>query len=251
MYGLEGTDLSTAFTDWPLWLWAGPGLLWCWVKRREGGVFPVALLVGSYVAHRLHRPFWFYYYLHLAVPLAWVSAVGVVRWGEWVVTRWAAEGAGAVAGTRWLTRAAAVAWCVGVGAIAMAAPERVAREAAFAGQGSPAGVEELIGRLRSRGAETQWFYTDRPTYAFAARLVMPPELVVVPQKRMRTGRITEAELVTLLRRYRPEQMVLCGRELRGPLFAEWVAGEYRREWQTEAFEYFVRKDLAKVAEGGR
>ena len=234
--------------DWPLWWWVIPGLWWCWVKRREGGIFPLVLLVGSYAAHRLHRPFWFYYYLHLAVPLAWVSAVGVVRGGQWVVTRWAA--ADAVAGARWVTRAAAVAWCVGVGAMAMAVPERLVREAAFAGRESPPEVEELIGKLRARGAETQWFYTDRPTYAFAARLVMPPELVVVPQKRVRTGRMTEAELVALLRRYRPEQMVLCGRELRGPGFAEWVAGGYRCEWRTEAFEYFVRKDLGATTGGG-
>ena len=44
-------------------------------------------------------------------------------------------------------------------------------------------------------------------------------------------------------------MVLCGRELRGPLVEQWVAGEYRCEWRTTAFEYFVRKDLA-VAPGG-
>ncbi len=236
--------------DWPLWLGALPGLWWCWVDRREWGVFPLVLLAGSYVAHRLHQPFWFYYYLHLAVPLAWVSAVGWVRGGEWVVARWAAEGSGVPTGGRWLTRAGALAWCAGVGAVAMAVPERLAREAAFVGEGSPAAVEELIGRLRGRSGETRWFYTDRPTYAFAARLVMPPELVVVPQKRVRTGRITEGELVALLRRYRPEQMVLCGRELRGPLFAAWVAGGYRREWQAEGIEYFVRNDLAAGAEGG-
>ena len=167
--------------DWPLWLGAVPGLIWCWLKRSQWGVFPVALLVGSYVAHRLHRPFWFYYYLHLAVPLAWLTAVGLVKGAEWVVAR--------------------------------------------------------------RG-ETRWFYTDRPTLAFAARMVMPPELVVVPQKRVRTGRMTEAQLVGLLQRYRPEQMVVCGRELHGPLFAEFVASGYRRESAAEGREYFVRSDLA-------
>ena len=75
-------------------------------------------------------------------------------------------------------------------------------------------------------------------------MVMPPELVVVPQKRVRTGRMTEAQLVGLLQRYRPEQMVVCGRELHGPLFAEFVGSGYRRESAAEGREYFVRSDLA-------
>ena len=98
--------------------------------------------------------------------------------------------------------------------------------------------------VRARRGETRWFYTDRPTLAFAARMVMPPELVVVPQKRVRTGRMTEAQLVGLLQRYRPEQMVVFGRELHGPLFAEFVASGYRRESAAEGREYFVRSDLA-------
>ena len=228
--------------DWPLWLGAVPGLIWCWLKRSQWGVFPVALLVGSYLAHRLHRPFWFYYYLHLAVPLAWLTAVGLVKGAEWVVARWAA--AGATGGGSWRTAIAALGWSVAVAAVVLAVPGRVVRETAFARNGSPPEVEALLGNLRARRGETRWFYTDRPTLAFAARMVMPPELVVVPQKRVRTGRMTEAQLVGLLQRYRPEQMVVCGRELHGPLFAEFVASGYRRESAAEGREYFVRRDLA-------
>ena len=133
---------------------------------------------------------------------------------------------------------------VAVAAVVLAVPGRVLREAAFARNGSPPEFEALLGNLRARRGETRWFYTDRPTLAFAARMVMPPELVVVPQKRVRTGRMTEAQLVGLLQRYRPEQMVVCGRELHGPLFAEFVASGYRRESAAEGREYFVRSDLA-------
>ena len=130
-----------------------------------------------------------------------------------------------------------------VAAVVLAVPGRVVREAAFARNGSSPEVEALLGNLRARRGETRWFYTDRPTLAFAARMVMPPELVVVPQKRVRTGRMTEAQLVALLQHYRPEQMVVCGRELRGPAFAAFVTKEYRRESGTDGFEYFVRSDL--------
>lgn len=228
--------------DWALWLGAVPGLLWCWLRRSQWGVFPVVLLLGSYFAHRLHRPFWFYYYLHLAVPLAWLAAVGLGKGAEWVVTRWAA--AGATSGPSWRTSLAALGWSVAVTALVLTVPGRVVREAAFARNGSSPEVEALLGNLRARRGETRWFYTDRPALAFAARMVLPPELVVVPQKRVRTGRMTEARLVALLQRYRPEQMVVCGRELHGAAFAAFVAAAYHRESAAAGHEYFVRRDLA-------
>ena len=37
--------------------------------------FPLALLLTAVAVHSVHRPWWGYYYLHFAVPLAWLAGL--------------------------------------------------------------------------------------------------------------------------------------------------------------------------------
>jgi len=46
-------------------------------KRMREVSFPLALLVTAAMIHTVHRPWWNYYYLHLAIPLAWLAGWAV------------------------------------------------------------------------------------------------------------------------------------------------------------------------------
>ena len=43
--------------------------------RWRGLAFPVVMLLTALAVHSIHRPWWSYYYLHLAVPLVWLSGL--------------------------------------------------------------------------------------------------------------------------------------------------------------------------------
>ncbi len=85
---------------------AGAGLLLI-VLRRDWRrmAFPVALLVTVAAIHSMHRPYWYYYYLHFAVPLAWLTGYAA---GELFKLAWNRETKG------WRTRAATTGGILGL-----------------------------------------------------------------------------------------------------------------------------------------
>jgi hypothetical protein len=63
-----------------LWVPAVVGIGWLGFKRRWELLLPVVLLATVLAVHLWHRPYWYYYGLHFAIPLAWLGAVGIVEW---------------------------------------------------------------------------------------------------------------------------------------------------------------------------
>ncbi|MBU6401604.1 MAG: glycosyltransferase family 39 protein, partial [Verrucomicrobia bacterium] len=57
---------------------AGGIILIGWQRRRDL-LFPVVMLGTVLAVHWVERPYWPYYGLHFAVPLAWLGGVGVVE----------------------------------------------------------------------------------------------------------------------------------------------------------------------------
>src|SRR5207302_2589522 len=42
-------------------------------KRLREITFPLTLLATAAAIHSVHRPWWNYYYLHFAIPIAWLA----------------------------------------------------------------------------------------------------------------------------------------------------------------------------------
>jgi len=70
---------------------------------------PTLWFVTEVLTHRLHRPFWGYYYVHFAFPLAWLAAVGIKDLGARAFTAFA-QGRGrlSVKALAWLAMASLV-----------------------------------------------------------------------------------------------------------------------------------------------
>jgi hypothetical protein len=64
--------------------------------------------------------------------------------------------------------------------------------------------------MSDHAQETNWVFTDRPMFAFLAKLPVPPFLAVLSSKRLLSGELTQAEILQVLETYKPE-MVLSGR----------------------------------------
>jgi tetratricopeptide (TPR) repeat protein len=68
----------------------------------------------------------------------------------------------------------------------------------------------FTGLLKQLADQSTWVFADRQMFAFRAGLLVPPELSVTSQKRMRTGSLSPEQVVQTLEDYAPEQIVFCG-----------------------------------------
>jgi hypothetical protein len=184
--------------------------LWVVSSRRlwRAAAFPLCQLTVTAAMHAWHRPWWNYYYLHLAIPVAWLGSVFAREAGQMV---W-----NALAGR---TRVRALTFIAGV-LLAATGVQSVLRLAAAARviRSSPAILNDPmvkhIGQYRDR---TKWIYAQPIIYPFHARLRVPPELAVVTLKRYWSGQISSQEILACLRRRQPEQVLL----FKAPLDSDW------------------------------
>lgn len=181
------------------------GLVWAIRQRRWREVaFPTVLLASVALIHAIHRPWWNYYYLHFAVPLAWLAG-------------WAANEAITIAtrslsasGFRLTARATwnGLAVCALTAAV-LARSERRLEAGIERMQRSPkTNTNVILAAMRRYAGRTHWVCAQAVIYPFHARLPVPPELAVVIAKRFWSGQMSAAEIVAICRRYKPEQILL-------------------------------------------
>ncbi len=190
--------------DWEYWVCAAEGLvISCW-RRRIGVLIPSFLLATAFAEHHLHRPFWHYYYVHLSIPLCWLAAIGVRKPARWARERlrvW--QTGGGLKGLVFVYSLFAFLGALALGPI----PIRLDKEVDRIRRPKLVSANEVVRALRSRASATQRVFSDPAVYAFHTRLPVPPELVVIPQKRLRSDMFDPADLIAALERYRPEQIV--------------------------------------------
>ncbi|HSI34335.1 MAG TPA: hypothetical protein VK986_12160, partial [Tepidisphaeraceae bacterium] len=91
------------------------------------------------------------------------------------------------------------------------------------------GSAKVVREMQKRGTPTGWVFTDRPIYAFYAGRRVPPEVAVISAKRFHSEALTRADLIALVKRYGPEQIVLA-RFLRTDVaFRFWLLITYSKE----------------------
>lgn len=168
--------------------------------------FPITLLFTALVVHFIHRPWWICYYLHTAIPLAWLAGYGIYetisllfklfarsqfRWHSW--TTWRGTGL-----------------CVLVALVLARSEGRL--ESGVQNLRSRPRVDEspIVGKMNEYANKTHWVYADigEASYPFLAQLKMPPELAVVTLKRFWSDQISTEEIVDVCRRYKVEQVLL-------------------------------------------
>jgi 4-amino-4-deoxy-L-arabinose transferase-like glycosyltransferase len=92
--------------------------------------------------------------------------------------------------------------------------------------------------------QTNWIVTDMPMYAFRVQRPVPPILATFSSKRLATGSLTQEDILTAMREYKPEQ-VLMARFVIPPL-EEYLQKNYTLILSEEYFRLFIRNDLKTV-----
>jgi hypothetical protein len=117
-------------------------------------------------------------------------------------------------------------WSVLLALVLTLAPERAWHELRRLSAVAVALEDPVVIELRKDAGQTHWVFADRVVYAFWAGLPVPPELAVIPRKRVWSGQLTEAELIEYLERYRPERTLLLSGLTDWPGLAAYIQAHY-------------------------
>jgi 4-amino-4-deoxy-L-arabinose transferase-like glycosyltransferase len=184
-------------------------VLGAWPGGFRRILFPYVLLLTVAAVHLVHRPWWPYYYLHLTIPMAWLTGYAVIRLFRLPFQASANHGWRRIVGFIGASLSATALLVL----IAMEGGGRLVSEVAQM-RGLPQ-IENslLITAMREYAGRTRWVYARSTIYAFHANLSVPPELAVLVKKRFWSGQISEREILAIIQRYAPEQIVVSGEEL--------------------------------------
>jgi 4-amino-4-deoxy-L-arabinose transferase-like glycosyltransferase len=103
--------------------------------------------------------------------------------------------------------------------------------------------EKVLKRMIRYAPQTHWVVTDLPMYAFRAGLPVPPNLAVFTTKRIKTGNLTEEEIVETMQTYQPEEVLFTQPYFPG--ITQYLNENYRLVRSQNTFNLYIRKDITE------
>lgn len=180
-------------------------------KRWREFSFPIVIALTVSPVHALHRPWWTYYYVHFAIPMAWLSGLAVV---ELIFTAKRLFSLKRMSLTS-IKMCQAVVLCGLVAAAVTWSEGRLASSIRLMRRGVKIDADPVVAKMKEYAGGTHWVYAGpgKEIYAFQAGLLIPPELAIVMLKRYWSGQITEDEITRLCEKYQVEQVLLNPRSI--------------------------------------
>jgi hypothetical protein len=142
---------------------------------------PVVWLALMLAVFGTHTPWWSYYYIHIAIPLSWCAAVGYVS--VWSAVIRGRERTQRTQGEslRSLRSFAALLFVLCASAWM---GTRVYLQIAGIRHSPRTYYSLVLKEIERYKPFTEWIYADNLTYSFHSGIPMPPQLAVVPLKRL-------------------------------------------------------------------
>jgi 4-amino-4-deoxy-L-arabinose transferase-like glycosyltransferase len=211
------------------------GVLWIVIRRESRYIFPVILFAAVWLVHLNQRPFWSYYTLHFAIPAAWLAGILIGDLWRWIQAPIVPD----------LSRRPALqflgvtTWSLAVASITMELPNRLGSNWESVSRAQLVEENIVVKELNRYSRTAQWIFSDMAIVAFHAKLPIPPEIAVIPEKRFWSGQISPPQIKTIIEQYRPAIICVTVPFLRKEL-SELLCREYR---ETGGAGLFVRKDF--------
>jgi hypothetical protein len=210
-------------------------------RRNWLSLYPLAWAVAAYVMFNFYSPVFYHHQLLITVPLAMLAA--------------AAVGDGIMSLVRVVRSSRLIHFEALWGGIALISfilvsflyfpglnNELLTRPRFRAdGLDATSGKLRVIDKMNEYGSQTHWIVTDLPMYAFRVHKPVPPILATISQKRLSTGSLTEADILSVMEEYKPEQVLMARFTL--PALEDYLKKNYTLIYSPEYFRLFLRNDL--------
>jgi len=227
-------DWSVLLKNWDTTVPALIGIMVCLrnLRGQVGALLPLAWLALTLVVFGIHSPWWPYYYVHNAIPLCWCAALGLQ---ELFLRARVSRSIGLRAATA----------LFGIGAAAWIG-SRVYFQIQSIRESPQIGSSLVLGQLARLKPFSQFLYTDEPVYSFHADIPMPPDLAVIPLKRLWSGNMTRSRIAEQLWETKPGVILLATGS--SPVnFQELINAEYRIVFEDGDHRLYALKSIAKKA----
>lgn len=223
------------------------------IRQNHLAVFPLTWLALSLIVFTNHKPWWSYYYIHIAIPLCWCAAVGI----EFIcasVAGLAREHSSAkdkrgkkVRSKVWY--AAAVYAVVALFALCAVGwmTTRVYLQITSIRNSPQLHSALVLKEIERLKPFTRWMYADQLVYSYHANIPMPPTLAVVPLKRFWAGDMTRARIASEISRYKPE-IILLNNNTREVPFQTMLENDYRLIYQDERQQLYAERETIERAD---
>ena len=214
------------------------GIWAIFLKKQREGFFPLVWLATAILLLLNHKPVWYHHYTLLAIPITWLAAYGVALIIDFFPTGWNSNFKSLNIKKLILPGIAAAILILSMIAI----PTKPI--------GRPARNIEVMNLVLKYKDSTQWLFTDRPIYAFYAGLPVPPEIAVISEKRFSSGNLTNDDLLTILQKYRPEQIVFARwteKFKSDEKISAYIKENYSKTYENEkgTVEHYVLKEFSR------
>lgn len=198
--------------------------------KKWGLLFPVLWLILAFLLLINHRPIWPHHYLLMSVPCSWLAAICLCEFFHANTLIWPAGGKGMGIFLRWLTAGIVILTII-------AFPFKLER--AYRNLwGTTTNGERDVNRLISKHRKnTHWIITDRPIFAFYADIPMPPELAVITEKRILTQNLKPSYFISILDKYRPEQIILARFDNYDRRVISYIEQKYFKSYSVKLYNY--------------
>jgi len=175
---------------------AGIGIWAIIYQKQNKRLLPLTWLITATLILLKHQPLWYHYYPLLAIPICWLAAYGVCLLYN-LFSQNIQKNFQIINIKKLILPASLVVILIGLIIITPPNP-----------RGSVPKNLELMQMILKYKSLTNWVFTDNPMYAFYNDLIVPPEIAVISYKRINSGDLTFAEMLAILNKYHPEQIIL-------------------------------------------
>ena len=222
---------------------AGIGLALAVKKRDWTMLYPAGWVVLAIGFLGAITPVWDHHQLLITAPASMLAAYAAAEAAEWAAGR---AGSPPRFNPAPVYRGTAIAVCLLL-VFAQGRPDALDHLAFLPDpnrdnlQISNARVR-ILAEMQAYAPQTDWIFTDNLMLAFRARIPVPPEIATFSLKRMEAGYLTEADLIAVLERYRPEQVFLDRFEF--VLLPDFLEARYELiGWKEGEYAWYLRSDL--------
>lgn len=201
-------------------------------------LLPLSWLALTLVVFTTHKPWWSYYYLHNSVPLCWCAAIGLaVLW-----RRFSNGGTNAIHRERSVFAAVLLGiFCAG--SFSWMAARVYLQETSIRGSSRLDSCLALKEIARFKRFTTFLFAYD-PIYSFHSDIPTPPHLAMISLKRLWSGEMTTARLVSEVESVKPGLILLSNDASEHP-FQGLLNREYRLVYQDASSLLYAHRSISR------
>lgn len=224
------------------------GLVYLFKDRKLGkGAFALGLLATAVVIHLVHRPWWWYYNVHFGVPFSLLGGFGLERALGALAAKARAQEEIALPTMQEnaLWPLLGVTLCLSLW-LGFSVPTTATRVHELR-QLPTRQKSELLAKLREISPRAKWAYSPKGlAYLFGAGINVPPELIVLSQKRFWAREINHQGVIATVARYKPEVLLLTSPPESDPApWPSFVAENYTLVYQDPGFYLFEKRAPGK------